>query len=200
MHRGLPELGKGKGCFAAQTPFSLPGCGENWRGLPLCQDRACVSTPHHPWHPAGKWHGVFPKLLLTSIKENSLQPGWVCTGKGLRGATALPKASHHRFVGSATNKLLFELCPASKGWKSPAVLSRGADATRGALPWKAETIKHVWAKFTFSSKSFTRGSRELHSIGMLNHLPPQWKSTPSPSPKHGAGFISSCKTLHFSIN
>lgn len=69
------------------------------------------------------------------------------SGKGIGGGvnSSLPKAPCHTSVGSATDKLLFELCLAAKGWKSPAVLSRGAGAMWGALPWKAETIglKHI---------------------------------------------------------
>lgn len=95
----------------------------------------CPAPPLAPGMPAAQG---FAKLLLTSTKENSLQPGRLCAGKGLEGTTALcPKAPRHRSVGSATNKLLFELRLAPEGWKSPAVLSRGASATWGALPWKA---------------------------------------------------------------
>lgn len=50
-----------KELFHSTNPFfALPGWGESWRGLPLRQDRAHMSTPHHPRHPARRRHRVFP--------------------------------------------------------------------------------------------------------------------------------------------
>lgn len=79
--------------FCSTNPtFFLPGWSESWRGLPLHRDRA-PPPPLAPSMPAAQG---FHKLLLTSIKENCLQPGQVCVVKGLVGgvSTALCPKRH----------------------------------------------------------------------------------------------------------
>lgn len=193
-----------KELFHSTNPFfALPGWGKSWRGLPLRQDRAHMSTPRHPRHPARRRQGVFPSSSSPASWKTARSPVPCAQERQWGGDnSSVPKAPHHGSAGSATNKLLFELCPAPEGWKSPAVLSGRAGAMWGAqttTPWKAETVglKHIQDKFIFGSKHEGRGTGNCTVWQRWIVCP---GNPPLSPPKHEADFISSCKTLHFSNN